>query len=453
MVQTRAGNPRNDVADRWLLATVGERDPETEEGPTGPLRAAQKVQPTRAVLIHTRDAVFSDRARATVSRMERDVHGIHVQLVEMREPDPTWIAPLLNEVQRVLMSLRVDLGDEVHVCATSGTPQMGLALTLVADARFPAARHWQALNPGKARGDLLRAFEPDAVRHHPEMVAAFHALATCRVRDARDRFDRRLNGQPDVIGPVRPWLDAGYRTSSALALVEDFQLQSLPRVLRRQNLGRAPLERSPAFSALVDWYGNLTGNQGRRTNPRWPVELAALALREFRAERPSLAIVRLALAHEVALQVRLLEAHGVDVDRLNPEMLRRIEPALGNEVKGRLVPLGHDAAGKLGAHRLDGVVHRFMVLAHLEPGLAERVSGEMRRSRDQLVEIRNDLVHRGVYGQQDKVPAVFERGIDYVAFLFTHFGWDDPREVPSAPVGVESVANQLAALAGVNLTG
>jgi hypothetical protein len=214
------------------------------------------------------------------------------------------------------------------------------------------------------------------------------------------------------------------------------------------------LEQSRALRELVDWYGGLAPRARRRSaNPYWPVELAALAQRERRADRPLLALIRLALAQEVALQVRLVEAHGLDVDHLNEaeqEEVRQRLAQLGNRRDDpRLVPLRGDGGPR--RWRLEGVADRFALLCALESGLAQGLAPEMARAQEQLVEVRNDLVHRGTHPSPSGVQNVFEAGLAYLAWLFGVLGWRDPRRVPSGPDAVAQLAGEVAEGAGVGL--
>lgn len=457
------------MAVRWLLATVGRQDPETAAGPTGPLRTALEVRPERVVLIHSGTPGFPERAEETERRLREEVPAVAVQRHTLRPGDVSDFVPVLDDLQRLVVDLPVADGDEVHVCATSGTPAMTVALTLAASARFPAARHWYAANPAETAGPPLRRFDPDALRHHQELVAACRALADCRAGDARQWFQRRLAGDTDILARVRPAVEAGYRLAMALGYVQDFQLDLAAKALDASNLRRQLLRRCPGLGEIGGWFRALAA--GRRDNAEWPVELAAVALRERQAARTSLAVVRLALAHEVALQVRLLKQHGVDADRVTAPMRAKLVAAMGEQAAYRALQLpaatvsapertreraaDGGVPGRDGGQppRIEGSANRLDVLEALEPALSASMTPARRAARKRIVDMRNDLVHRGAAGAGAEVDAVLDGGIDYLQHLYARFGWRDPQAAPSAPAALARLAGELASALGVGLGG
>jgi hypothetical protein len=409
--------------ERVLVATIGNRDPLGDGEPTGPLRAAAAVRPARAYLVHserTADRDYAAAAAETARLVQQEVPGCLAETRSHGVANPTDLPALVAAMARLLGGLGADDAD-VHVCASSGTPQMGLALTLAAEARYGAGRvtHWQGLDPRFAAEPLTR-LEPGVLFHHFELRRALEALAACRVADAAAGLARAAEGPP---GAARRAIERA--AGAARQLEQVAELRRRPAVLRPNDLRREERAERPRLAAFVDWYAALAQDAG---GGRWPAELAALAMREERAGRPVLALVRLALAQEVAVAARLEERHGIDADRPGPDGWKRIAEAVP-EV---------DAA----APRFEGLKNRLDLLARLEPGVDGRIPTAL-----ELAHERNVIVHQG----RGRAATDWGSYVENLRALYAGFGWPDPAETPGAPEAVAVLAAELARWVGVGL--
>ena len=409
--------------ERVLVATIGDRDPVHEGQPMGPLRAAAAVRPARAYLVHsepTADRDYAAAAAETARLVQQQVPGCRADPRPHGVANPTDLPALVGAMARLLGGLGAD-DAEVHVCASSGTPQMGLALTLAAEARYGAGRvtHWQGLDPELTAEPLTR-LEPGVLFHHFELRRALEALAACRVADAAAGLARVAEGPP---GAARRAIERAAGVASQLEQVAE--LRRRPAVLRPDDLRREERAERPRLAAFVDWYAALAQDAG---GGRWPAELAALAMREERAGRPVLALVRLALAQEVAVAARLEERHGIDADHPGPDGWKRI---------AELVP-GVDAT----APRFEGLKNRLDLLARLEPGVGDAIPAALALAHE-----RNVIVHQG----RGRAASGWERYVENLRALYAGFGWPDPAASPGAPEAVAALAAELARWVGVGL--
>lgn len=404
------------------------------------------------LLLHTAATERVDspaNAARTAERIREEVPGAAVETHLIGVADPTEIATLAAWFDGVLRGLPA--AGEVHICASSGTPQMGIALTLAAEQALPAARHWTALNPAEARPPYLREFEPDVLRHRREMAEALGLLACCHVFEARERFKARLAANSVPVRMVKGAVESGRRAAGALTLIGEFQVDAAARMLPPGNVAGKTLRGAPRLGPLAGWLANLKGATAR--NPAWAVELAALALREREVGRTALAVLRTAVAHEVMLDVRLQEKHEIDPDNLGREGRQKVERALGERAAEVIKEERFDGQG--GRLKLPWWRERFDLIRALEPAVARRFDDGRREEIAVVTEMRNNLVHRGTLaGERAANPeGPLDAGLAYVRDLCVAFGWPDPADAPTAPRAVAALAGELAVWAGVAFTG
>jgi hypothetical protein len=149
-----------------LIATIGARDPSTDSGPTGPLRAALELRPDGVLLVYLADVRAN--AEATLTAIRDAAPATAVEMIEVPASDPVDTGALIQAVDRALVRYLRGAQGEIALCATSGTPQFSLAATLVVLARAPSAVHLQALDPSRAAPPYLRQFDPDILRRTAE---------------------------------------------------------------------------------------------------------------------------------------------------------------------------------------------------------------------------------------------------------------------------------------------
>jgi len=341
--------------------------------------------------------------------------------------DPADLDGLLAACGRLLDEVLPQGGaGTVAVCATSGTPQLSLALTLAVSALRPDARHFQALDPSST-GQFWREFNPDALRHHTELEAGFKMLASCRFEEAAELLERRRKSAATEARARRPAIEAALAVTTALAKADALSPSEAHAAL---NVGVAKLPEAAARSlgSLKEWYKSLKDAQGK--NPRWPVELAARAAREKAAGRIPQALVAAAIAFEAALTVRLRASHGLDPDRLSTRDRERLPNA--DECR-ELKP---------GAYRLEGAERRSAALAAIDEEY-ERLHDDARR--EPLLETRNKLVHSA------KAPSdtAVDDALAFLEDLCGAFGWPSPSECPSAPDALAKLVRDLRRAAGL----
>jgi hypothetical protein len=208
-----------------LLATVGGRDPAFDGEPTGPLRAALTLRPVVVVLVHTDGT--AQNARTTQARIESDLPGTGLQLHRL-DGDPSDRRGLLEQCHELVENLRAEggirTGWTVHVCATSGTPQMGDALGVAVAARYPGARHWQALNPKEAAAGtpLLREDRRDAVWILAQVADGLRLLRSGHPEEALGAMRRHLDF--DLLGRSLPYVRIATALARLLARVSEHTL-------------------------------------------------------------------------------------------------------------------------------------------------------------------------------------------------------------------------------------
>jgi hypothetical protein len=157
-----------------VLSFVGEQDPYSEktqeEGSIVTLLRhlmAERYEIKKAVLFHTegtaKGAVDTKDWIATESGLE----SIEVELVAVSEElskDPTDLVKAAQEARRGLDLIRVTMqaGDRIEFNASSGTPAMKSAFSILQAAGYVASGQvWQVRNPKLMREDQSRVFETD----------------------------------------------------------------------------------------------------------------------------------------------------------------------------------------------------------------------------------------------------------------------------------------------------
>ncbi len=409
-----------------FIASIGERDPESPAGPTGPLRGALELRPGRVMLVAAPGV--EAQAENTRQRIAVELRGASVTVAPLPVDDPTDLDMLLRECGRLLDStLGQTDSASVAVCASSGTPQISLALTLAVLARVPGARHFQALDPSKT-DTPWREVDPDALRHHAELDRALHALASCRSGEARSLLTRRLESGSTEARARRPAIRAACAVATALEQADALSPVEAYKALTIAAKGLPP-EAAEPLQRLRDWYAKL--RKVTKKNPAWPAELAARAAREHAAGRAPQALVAAAIAFEVALSVRLRADHGLDPDRLSASDLSRL-PRGGADAK----------EFKTGVYRLEGAERRSEALAALDPAYEPYHDDERRKD---LVEGRNHLVHAA------KAPAAAHvvTALAFLDALFRALGWPAPSGCPSSPDAIRALVAALRPAAGL----
>lgn len=407
-----------------LIATIGNRDPESGAGPLGALRAATELRPKRVGLLALPDV--KENAQKTADRIRSHLAGCDVAVLDISAADPADLGGLMGAVDRAISGHLDDGQDSVAVCATSGTPQLSLATTLVLMARCPSAVHYQALDPAKASPPHLRRFDPDSIRHHTETEQAFLALEACRFGAAESLLTRRLEhlkGDRSAPGARRA-LDTALLLARALLAAESMDMQGAHRCLATGIKQGSPLE------PLAQHYRSLAAN--RRGNPLWPAEIGAVALRQQRSGLQAPALLTTATAAEVALAVRLRTEHEIDPPRVDESRAsdwpEEIRPRLRNED-------GHVL--------LQGAENLSEVLRFEDPGYNEFLK-DHDAQRKRLLEARNKLIHEG----KAPDPETVESSLAFLDGLFGAFGWAGPSDCVSAPEAIRTIVDDLRRQAG-----
>jgi hypothetical protein len=431
-----------------LIATVGVRDPVTQAGEMGALRVAQEVCPGSVCLLHTEQ---TRKQAEQTAQLIQQIAGARVQCVQSRVSDPTDIDELLDDCHRTLAELRLPPTSSVHICATSGTPQMATALTLTADACFPGATHWMALDPSRTVGEPLRRFSPDVLRHHRETAEGLSALAACRPYEALRLLQRREEGNPRVVARSKKPIHWGRCAAQVLALVAEYRPDETCKALSQ--LGGSDTQRAPALGPFVRWFDcfrRSASHEQRRV--RWAEELLAAAARERRAGRYASALVALQVAHEVGLAAALISRHGVDPDELGPAAERKVAAALGPEDAVRMIKGGATSAKS----RIEGWATRSRVLRALEPDLDSviGVPEAAGHAAAALAHERNKILHQAAAASASaSIAQTLQVGFSYVNALFRALGWFPSDCAPTGPEALRELAQQLADWAGVRLLG
>jgi len=436
-----------------LIATIGDRDPESKSAPMGPLLCAITLRPDRAVLIHTaRSHVdYPANARATADRIRQSVPGCDAKCVLLEIDNPSKTSLLLERMPGILPR---DLSerDEIHVCGTSGTPQMGLVLHLLAEARWgvKCVRHWQVLDPTRLPpgADRLTTLPLDRIWHHHDLQEALELLRQCRVAEALARLEP-IAGPTKETGRV---LDCARLVCRTLLLADAYQRQAITRLNDelQKNASQAVRSVAPRTSSLAEWYLKLARSGDRKL---WAGELYARAARIAEADNVAQALVALATASEVAVAAYLKTHRGFDPESISPDALGKAS-AIWPDLKDR-VRDGSQVDGQPSVHaratpgtetarppRLEGWRNLYELLCKFENREADaRLTA--------VANTRNGIVHAGTSEPSDS--ETLRRGLEAAAELQTSFGWPDPRTLPGHPHSVAAVAQELAKRAHIAL--
>lgn len=408
-----------------LIASIGARDPETASGPTGPLRAARELRPNRVYLLaHTE---VKTQASATAKRISAELNGAKTEVLDLTG-DPADLDSLLLACSRLLEGIPTHADETVAVCATSGTPQLTLALTLAASARWLRARHFQALDPEKT-DRAWREFNPDVLWHHNELETGLQMLADCRFVEAAAILSRRVQSEASEARAHRPAIRAAFALARALQAADGLD----PKAAQAQlNISASALPAAAAhkLGQLRQWFQGLTRS---KRQPQWAVELAARARRELHAERAPQALVAAAMALEAALTVQL-RARYLNPDKLRKDDLSRLPQAVRAGVRTL------DAAADV--YRIEGAERRSEALAELDAAYHPLHQDPRRKA---LLEARNDLVHAA------KSPSlrVVQDSLKFLEDLCRGLGWPAPSACPSAPQAIGTLVKDLRQAAGL----
>jgi hypothetical protein len=351
--------------------------------------------------------------------------GGDVAIVDMSIDDPTDLDKLLAAIHRLLRPYAGAV-QSVAVCPTSGTPQIMEAATLAASALFPGARFYQAQDPYRSEPPHFREEDPETVRHLLEAQQGFAALRDGRFIEAALFLGRRARSGTAAARSVRQPFRAADGVARALAALGALDLD-----LARRSINEVPGSLA-AVASLRDWIGSTRpGRPGARI--AWAVELGSLSLRESLGGRPTEAVLRGALAVEVAISARLREAHGIDSEDVTPEQARLLDGLQVVDVRTR-------------PWRIRGARNLRDALATLDDSFRAWLSAHG-PDYDALVEARNDLAHKGKAppaGLPDSLPGLLNS-------LSRAFGWSEPSACPSCPAAIAALARDLASRAGITL--
>jgi hypothetical protein len=425
-----------------LIATVGERDPDGRsrradlaalpplapddpiDQPTGPLLCARVHRPGAVYLLATEGV----RRPAELTR-ERIAAELGVM------PTITWLAgdhasfdDMQGAVERALRAVRQELpeGARVVVCPSSGTPQMGQALTIVAMFLFPGASFVQALDPRYVAGmaERLRPFDPRATRVRFDLERAARALVEGHWAVAADILMAVRSFESRVVRDYQPTIVAAWRLALGMRRAEELDYAGAVRALEpgRGTGFRTELDR------LKQWYARLDGGgQGHTDRPR---ELAAMTEWQRLLGALSRAAVTAVMAWEATLTVALRTRCRLDPDNMRPNDLAR----LSGELRERARELN-------GRHRLEGQRLRRQALEELD-ATARQVLAPRGAVLDELVEIRNNLVHAGRLTGSDPDAAI-GAALEALHAVFEAFSWGSWRTAPTAPEPLRALAERM----------
>ncbi len=418
-----------------FVASIGNRDPETESGPTGPLRGARELRPARVVLVALPGV--ESQADATRKRIAAELPEAEVAVEPLAVRDQVDIDELLHACGRLLDRLTNGVRpDHVAVCASSGTPQLTLALTLATMARAPQALHFQAADPAKTDRPW-RPFDPDALRHHAELDAGFRMLEACRFAEAAGLLERRAQSATTAARARLPSIRAALALAQALGHADALRPADAATALCGASVKGLPSRAAEGWQAVTSWYGGFKGAR-MDWNPRWPVELAARAHRQRTAGRVGEALVAAAIAFEVALAVRLRTAHDLDPEAITLEDRARIPDDLREELRMR----GPQKALDPPVYRIEGAQRRSELLRALDPAFLQL---DPATRVEPFLNARNLLVHAARRPREELVD-------DFLRFLgkvCRAFEWGDPAECPSSPAALAGLAAALRPGAGL----
>jgi hypothetical protein len=427
-----------------LIATLGERDPDgrqrrTTAGappepldpndpiaqPTGPLLCARTYRPGAVVLLATEGVRVP--AELTRGRIAAEL-GVEPSL-RWLAGDPANFDDMQDAVERELRNVRRELPNEVSVvvCPSSGTPQMGQALTIVTMFLFPTGKIVQALDPRYVPADAprLRMLDPRATRVRFDLEQAAQALLAGHWAVAAEIFFAVRSVESRVVSEYAPVITAAWRLAKGMELAEELDFAAAARAFRP--------ERDTGFRAELDglkqWYERL--HRGQHGNTDYPRELAAMAARQRKLNALSRATVTAAMAWETTLTVALHTRCRLDPDYVRQADLSRLSPELRQRVRE-----------EGGRRRLEGARVRRQALEELDAE-AGACLGEQDAALERLAKMRNRLVHCGSLAGGDP-GAIISAALDALDKLFARFSWGSWRDTPTAPGQLRALAEQIA---------
>ncbi|WP_322796786.1 hypothetical protein [Tepidiforma sp.] len=376
---------------RVLLATIGRRDPFDGGEPTGPLRAARHWRPDAIILLSTRGVAEQTEATRTALSAEFPSADLVVEVLEDLKPNiPDAVVDIgaLLQAGRALVFRHRRLLDpasnEVAVCFTSGTPQEGIAMTLVTRSLLPGAHHFQALAPRDSSDParLLREFDPDVLVHLEARDRVFAALARGDARGAAAAAEPIVG----LHGP--PWnavaLGITLALARALRAAEDFRRQELTTpfawVAQGKKLGEELQQRLADYR---QWFERCQSD-----DLAWGAELAASAIRVGAVSGPTMGVIAAAIASEVLIAARLRQL-GHDPERLRRSQLDGVPPEVLEQPVDELRELAP------GLYRLEGAQRRSRLLAHLDRRYRDAFDSGVEDAREKVARARNQAVHQG----------------------------------------------------------
>lgn len=394
-----------------LLALIGNRDPQTETGLLGPVRMITEVEDIdRAYLFATADDDIQRNAVATRDYIRDLQSSIDAHKVDI-DPliEPVDVDALQRWFERTLPDFGIE-GD-VHVMASSGTPQMRIALTTVAAYLYPAAEHWQALDPRYSAKPYLRSFDPDLMRRHSQTAQALDHLDRIETGPAealfRERAERTAQTQPAAHGVFR----AAAELCAALNAADDLMLNDANAHMTQamKAIGDDSPNLAKKLALLASWYEH-------QRDARRPWELLASAERMQARGTYSAALMRAAIAYEVGLAHRLVSQH-----KINPNGVAAIDAGRINRWamesgmwRGDLIP----TVGNV--RKIEGIDR--MAKANLLLDANARTGRRLLPAHAALVGARNTLAHKGRGPTRGAVDA----SLTFVAGRFSAWQWNQP---------------------------
>lgn len=420
---------------RVLLATIGRRDPFDGGEPTGPLRAARSWHPEAIILLSTRGVAGQTEATRTALSAEFPSAELVIEVLEDLKPNVpdvvVDIGALLQAGRAIVFRHRRLLdpaANEIAVCFTSGTPQEGIAMTLVTRSLLPGARHFQALAPKDSSDParLLREFDPDVLVHLEARDRVFAALAR------GDGGGAAAAAEPIVGLPGPPWNAEALRIALALAhalrAAEGFRRRELTtpfsRVAQGKRLGEELQQRLAEYR---QWFERCQSD-----DLAWGAELAAAAIRIGAISGPTMGVIAAAIASEVLIAARLRQL-GHDPERLRRSQLEGVPPEVLEQPIDALRELAP------GLVRLEGAQRRSKLLAHLDRRYRTDFEGGLEDAREKVARARNQAVHQG----QSASDGELESALDMLDALAAAVGAPTPSGLLTTPAQLAQFAELL----------
>ncbi|MCL6645871.1 MAG: hypothetical protein K6U88_13030, partial [Dehalococcoidia bacterium] len=270
----------------------------------------------------------------------------------------------------------------------------------------------------------LRPVDPRATRVRFDQERAARALVEGHWAVAADILMAVRSFESRVVRAYQPTILAAWRLALGMRSAEELDFAAAARALEP--------ERGTGFRAELDglkqWYGRLvSGGQG---NPERPRELVAMTERQRRSGALSRATVTAAMAWEATLTVALRTRCGLNPDTVRPNDLAR----LWAEVRERVREVN-------GRRRLEGQRLRRQALEELD-ATAQRVFAARGAALDELVEMRNQLVHAGTLTGYTP-DAVIAAAVEALDTVFAAFSWESWRTAPTASAPLRALVERM----------